>query len=204
MVRGHIIGNRWRQELRLINLPRSKMSAHVAKGIRFARRNQSRGFHRCAGDCQDRRRPYGRRQCLDRRPSGRGGPRRATASRDRRECGRTDARHREAASEHVLDGAWRHADPYDLRHRHRALGHFRANRGQPIGRLLGGTYRGRVKAYASILMEAPERMRERAAFYRAQGFRAIKIGWGPFGRVSARWTRISSAPPATAQARTVC
>ena len=36
MVRRHIIGNRWRQELRLINLPRSKMPAHVAKGIRFA------------------------------------------------------------------------------------------------------------------------------------------------------------------------
>ena len=32
----HVIGNRWRQELRLINLPRSKMSAHVAKGIKFA------------------------------------------------------------------------------------------------------------------------------------------------------------------------
>jgi L-alanine-DL-glutamate epimerase-like enolase superfamily enzyme len=58
--------------------------------------------------------------------------------------------------------------------------------GQPIGRLLGGTYRTRVKAYASILMEMPDLMRERTAFYRAQGFRAIKIGWGPFGRVSAR------------------
>lgn len=54
--------------------------------------------------------------------------------------------------------------------------------GQPVGRLLGGTYRTRVKAYASILMEMPELMRERTAFYRAQGFRAIKIGWGPFGR----------------------
>ncbi|WP_274627388.1 mandelate racemase/muconate lactonizing enzyme family protein [Arvimicrobium flavum] len=54
--------------------------------------------------------------------------------------------------------------------------------GQPIGRLLGGTYRTRVKAYASILMEMPELMRERTAFYRSQGFRAIKIGWGPFGR----------------------
>ena len=32
----HVIGNRWRQQLRLINLPRSKLSAHVAKGIRFA------------------------------------------------------------------------------------------------------------------------------------------------------------------------
>jgi L-alanine-DL-glutamate epimerase-like enolase superfamily enzyme len=57
--------------------------------------------------------------------------------------------------------------------------------GQPIGRLLGGTYRTRVKAYASILMEMPELMAERTAFYRGEGFRAIKIGWGPFGRVSA-------------------
>ncbi|MFZ5673540.1 MAG: mandelate racemase/muconate lactonizing enzyme family protein [Pseudomonadota bacterium] len=54
--------------------------------------------------------------------------------------------------------------------------------GQPIGRLLGGRYRDKVKAYASILMEMPELMRERTALYRAQGFRAIKIGWGPFGR----------------------
>ncbi len=58
--------------------------------------------------------------------------------------------------------------------------------GQPIGRLLGGTYRTRVKAYASILMEMPDLMRERTAFYRAQGFRAIKIGWGPFGRRESR------------------
>lgn len=58
--------------------------------------------------------------------------------------------------------------------------------GQPIGRLLGGRYRDRVKAYASILMEMPDLMRERTAFYRAQGFRAIKIGWGPFGRRESR------------------
>lgn len=54
--------------------------------------------------------------------------------------------------------------------------------GQPVGRLLGGRYRDKVKAYASILMEMPELMRERTALYRSQGFRAIKIGWGPFGR----------------------
>lgn len=58
--------------------------------------------------------------------------------------------------------------------------------GQPVGRLLGGTYRTRVKAYASILMQEPGLMEERAAFFREQGFRAIKIGWGPFGRVSRR------------------
>ena len=54
--------------------------------------------------------------------------------------------------------------------------------GQPVSRLLGGTHRSKVRAYASILMEDPDLMRERTAFYRGQGFRAIKIGWGPFGR----------------------
>jgi L-alanine-DL-glutamate epimerase-like enolase superfamily enzyme len=54
--------------------------------------------------------------------------------------------------------------------------------GQPIGRLLGGCYRTKVKAYASILMELPDLMRERTAHFRSAGFRAIKIGWGPFGR----------------------
>lgn len=58
--------------------------------------------------------------------------------------------------------------------------------GQPIGRLLGGCYRNRVKAYASILMEMPDLMRERTAHFRAQGFKAIKIGWGPFGRRESR------------------
>lgn len=54
--------------------------------------------------------------------------------------------------------------------------------GQPVSRLLGGTHRSKVKAYASILMEEPALMRERTAHYRSEGFRAIKIGWGPFGR----------------------
>jgi D-galactarolactone cycloisomerase len=31
-------------------------------------------------------------------------------------------------------------------------------------------------------MEMPDRMREVVAEYRARGFRAFKIGWGPFGR----------------------
>jgi L-alanine-DL-glutamate epimerase-like enolase superfamily enzyme len=54
--------------------------------------------------------------------------------------------------------------------------------GQPVGRLLGGRYRDRVMPYASILMEMPGAMGEAVARYRALGFRAIKIGWGPFGR----------------------
>ncbi len=55
--------------------------------------------------------------------------------------------------------------------------------GQPVGRLLGGRYRERVQPYASILMDQPERLAERLAAIRAQGFRAFKIGWGPFGKV---------------------
>ena len=53
---------------------------------------------------------------------------------------------------------------------------------QPLSRLLGGNHRTRVMAYASILMEMPDFMKERTAFYRNEGYRAIKIGWGPFGR----------------------
>jgi L-alanine-DL-glutamate epimerase-like enolase superfamily enzyme len=56
--------------------------------------------------------------------------------------------------------------------------------GQPIGRLLGGRYRDRVKPYASILMEEPARLADRLIELKAQGFRAFKIGWGPFGRQS--------------------
>ena len=56
--------------------------------------------------------------------------------------------------------------------------------GQPVGRLLGGTHRSRVTPYCSLLMEMPDRMAEVAADWRAQGFRAFKIGWGPFGRTA--------------------
>lgn len=56
--------------------------------------------------------------------------------------------------------------------------------GQPVGRLLGGRYRERVRPYASILMDQPEPLRDHLLEVRGQGFRAIKIGWGPFGRVS--------------------
>jgi D-galactarolactone cycloisomerase len=53
---------------------------------------------------------------------------------------------------------------------------------QPVSRLLGGIYRKRVMPYCSILMEEPGLMRDEAARYRAMGFKALKIGWGPFGR----------------------
>ncbi len=54
--------------------------------------------------------------------------------------------------------------------------------GQPVGRLLGGCYRDRIMPYCSLLMEEPAAMHDSIAGFRAQGFRAFKIGWGPFGR----------------------
>jgi len=56
--------------------------------------------------------------------------------------------------------------------------------GQPVGRLLGGRYRERVKPYASILMDKPSILAEHLVKIREQGFRAFKIGWGPFGRLN--------------------
>jgi len=56
--------------------------------------------------------------------------------------------------------------------------------GQPVGRLLGGRYRERVRPYASILMQEPAQMRDELAEIAAQRFAAFKIGWGPFGRQS--------------------
>lgn len=56
--------------------------------------------------------------------------------------------------------------------------------GQPVGRLLGGRYRERVRPYASLLMDQPEPLRDHLQRVKAQGFRAFKMGWGPFGRVS--------------------
>src|SRR5215213_1654614 len=46
--------------------------------------------------------------------------------------------------------------------------------GQPVARLLGGTYRDRVKPYCSLLMEEPAMMRDVVAGYHEQGFRAFK------------------------------
>jgi L-alanine-DL-glutamate epimerase-like enolase superfamily enzyme len=54
--------------------------------------------------------------------------------------------------------------------------------GQPISRLLGGRYCEKVQPYASLLMDEPEKLRDRLLEVKAQGFRAFKIGWGPFGR----------------------
>ena len=62
--------------------------------------------------------------------------------------------------------------------------------GQPVGRLLGGRYRERVQPYASLLMDEPAKLRDHLLAVKAQGFRAFKIGWGPFGRRNARMDRM--------------
>ncbi len=56
--------------------------------------------------------------------------------------------------------------------------------GQPISRLLGGCYRDRIKPYGSILFEPPEKLRATLQGVVARGFKAVKLGWGSFGRVS--------------------
>ncbi len=57
---------------------------------------------------------------------------------------------------------------------------------QPISRLLGGRRRERIKPYGSTLMAEPSQMKDRLQAAMARGFRAFKIGWGPFGRRDAK------------------
>ena len=53
---------------------------------------------------------------------------------------------------------------------------------QPVYRLLGGSYRDRIKPYGSILFDEPGPLRETLLHTVARGFKAIKLGWRPFGR----------------------
>ena len=53
---------------------------------------------------------------------------------------------------------------------------------QPVARLLGGYYRRTVKPYASILFDEPDVLAARMKNVVSCGFRAIKLGWRPFGR----------------------
>ncbi len=54
--------------------------------------------------------------------------------------------------------------------------------GQPVSKLLGASYRDKVKVYASTLFRpTPDAMKAAVAEYLEHGFRAIKFGWGVFG-----------------------
>ncbi|MCH2212621.1 MAG: mandelate racemase/muconate lactonizing enzyme family protein [Fuerstiella sp.] len=54
--------------------------------------------------------------------------------------------------------------------------------GQPVSRLLGGNYRSRIKPYGSILFDEPNKLARTLESTTERGFRAIKMGWRPFGR----------------------
>jgi L-rhamnonate dehydratase len=54
--------------------------------------------------------------------------------------------------------------------------------GVPVHTLLGGARRETIPVYASMLFEADlGLMRERAQHHVAEGYRAVKFGWGPMG-----------------------
>jgi len=57
---------------------------------------------------------------------------------------------------------------------------------QPVARLLGGIYRTRIKPYGSLLFAEPDPLREKLKIAVGKGFRALKLGWKPFGRVNAQ------------------
>ena len=57
---------------------------------------------------------------------------------------------------------------------------------QPVARLLGGVYRDRIKPYGSLLFDEPDRLRRKLTQAVGRGFKAIKLGWTPFGRRDAK------------------
>src|SRR5437588_4580823 len=57
---------------------------------------------------------------------------------------------------------------------------------QPVARLLGGMYRQRIKPYGSLLFDEPDPLRDKLQQATARGFKAIKLGWRPFGRRDSR------------------
>src|SRR5436305_1870769 len=57
---------------------------------------------------------------------------------------------------------------------------------QPVARLLGGVYRDKIKPYGSLLFDEPDALQWKLSQATARGFKAIKLGWKPFGRRDAR------------------
>lgn len=54
--------------------------------------------------------------------------------------------------------------------------------GRPVYKLLGGSYRKKVRAYASTLFRPdPDSMKRACTYYLEKGFTAVKFGWGVFG-----------------------
>ncbi len=61
---------------------------------------------------------------------------------------------------------------------------------QPVSRLLGGCYRHRIKPYASLLFDEPDILAARLTRTVERGFRAIKLGWRPFGRRNSKFDEV--------------
>jgi L-alanine-DL-glutamate epimerase-like enolase superfamily enzyme len=61
---------------------------------------------------------------------------------------------------------------------------------QPVSRLLGGNYRQAIKPYGSILFDEPEPLRRTLEAIVERGFKAIKLGWRPFGRRDRRFDEL--------------
>ncbi|PCJ57960.1 MAG: mandelate racemase [Planctomycetota bacterium] len=57
---------------------------------------------------------------------------------------------------------------------------------QSVGVLLGGKYRNKIKPYASLLFEVPEKLEAVMQPALESGFKGIKLGWGLFGRQSSK------------------
>lgn len=54
--------------------------------------------------------------------------------------------------------------------------------GKPVHKLLGGSYADKVRPYASMLMpDTIDEVKRNVEKYVAQGYTAVKLGWGPLG-----------------------
>ena len=47
--------------------------------------------------------------------------------------------------------------------------------GQPVGRLLGGCYRDKIKPYGSLLFDEPDALRRKLEDAVSRGFKALKL-----------------------------
>lgn len=58
--------------------------------------------------------------------------------------------------------------------------------GRPVFQLLGGAFRKKLRAYASILFgDSPAQTEQTGRTLAEQGYRAVKFGWGPMGQSEA-------------------
>ncbi len=71
--------------------------------------------------------------------------------------------------------------------------------GKPVHKLLGGSYRDKARAYASVLMpETPAEAEKMARGFIEQGFTAMKFAWGPLGQDEGRDVELVAAARAGA------